>query len=278
MSTTTAPTTATTAVTPATTATTATTATVPTLVATVEKDAEAAVAPALTWLQKHERIILVFLVLLAASWLGNHWLNNTAARDKQAATVAAQQLAGQVAKDAQLASQVTQLNTQYQTVIAQLTAQSAQLVAAQQNRTVVLEQQQATDKTMPLPDLGNRWAALIGVAPTELSASGTGITASSTASISTVEQLEQVPVLTQNLKDEATVADNRQQEVDKGTALVTGLNTQVTGLNLPISDDKKACVAEVASVKATARKGKLKSFLYGAGAGAGVVVWLFAHI
>ena len=72
------------------TAKTATTA----LISSVEGDIKVAETTALTWLQKHERIILVFLVLLAASWFGNHWLNNTAAKDKQAATVAAQQLVG----------------------------------------------------------------------------------------------------------------------------------------------------------------------------------------
>ena len=115
---------------------------------------------------------------------------------------------------------------------------------------------------MPLPDLGNRWAALIGVAPTELSASGTGITASGAASISTVEHLEQVPVLTQNLKDETTIADNRQQEVDRGTPCSRS-QQQVTGLNLTIADDKKACTAQVASVQATANKSKAKWFKIG---------------
>lgn len=216
-----------------------------------------------TWLQKHEKIIIVLLVLLAGSWLGNHWLNIKADDARQLANVAEQQLNNQKAKDVQLASQVSQLNTQYQNVVSQLSAQNAQLAAAVTSRTVVLQQQQATDKTMPLLDLGNRWAALAGIAPTELRESAAGITVSDTGARQTVEQLEQVPVLTKNLRDETTIADGREQEIDKANALVGGLTQQVSGLNLTISDDAKVCKAQIASVKADARKSKSKWFKVG---------------
>lgn len=226
---------------------------------TVKTDATAA----LTWLQKHERIIIVALVLLAGSWFGDHWLNNTADKDKQQATIAAQQLDEQKTKDTQLASQVSQLTTQYANVTAQLTAANEQLSSAMAQRVVVLHDQQAADKTMPLPDLGNRWAQLASIPPTDITASTAGITVSDTAARQTVEQLEKVPVLTANLQDETTEADNRQKELDNANSLIGGLNTQVSGLKLTITDEETSCKAQVTSANAQARKSKVKWFKVG---------------
>lgn len=243
---------------------------VTTEVTTAAKSAE-------SWMQKHERIVIVSLVLAAGSWFGNHWIDARADHDNAAAAAAAQQLNDQKAKDAQLAAQVTQLNTQYQGIVAQLSAQNAALASAMQNRTVVLQQQQATDRTLPLPDLGNRWTALAGLAPGDLTASPTGITVTDTGARQTVETLEQVPVLTANLKDETTIADNRQTELTKANTLISGLNNQVDGLHTTISDEEKSCKAQVTAVKAEARKDKKNWFLRGLAIGAGIALTAVTH-
>lgn len=255
----------------------------PSLVSTVETDlkgdvqkietaVKADATTAKTWLQKHERIVLTALVLLAGSWFGDHWLNVTAAHDKQQAAIAAQQLDEQKTKDTQLAAQVTQLSSQYQTVVTQLTQENAQLTSKVQNRVTVLHDQVQTDQSLPLPDLGARWAQLANIAPADISASTAGITVTDTGARETVSQLEQVPVLQANLKDTQTIADNKQDELTKANAVVTAQTTQIAGLNTTITDDDKSCKADIASVKATARKGKFKSFLYGVGVGAGAII------
>ena len=244
----------------------------------MESAVKVEVAKPLSWLQKHERIVIVFLVLLAATWIGNRWIDAKAAATSQAAAVAAQQLKEQEAKDAAITAQVAQLSSQYQALVTQVTAQNAQLAASMANRTVVLQQQQAADKTMPLPDLGARWATLAGVDRSELSANTTGITVTDTAARATVDKLEQVPVLTQNLKDETTVATNTQQELASANGVIAGQNQQIAGLQLTITDDDKACKAQVAAEKAEANKSKRKWFISGALAGAGGIIALLFHI
>src|SRR5690242_1973587 len=102
----------------------------------IEQKVQAEVQTGLSWIQKHERILIVALVLIFGSWFGNHWLNVKAESDNRAAVIAEQQLDVQKAKDAQLAAQVAQLGTQYQVVLSQLSAQNAQIAAAMNNRTV----------------------------------------------------------------------------------------------------------------------------------------------
>jgi hypothetical protein len=239
----------------------------------IEQAAEARIQSGLTWIQRHERILIVALVLTFGSWFGNHWLNIKAAADNRAAIIAEKQLDDQKAKDAQLAAQLAQLGQQYQVALRQLSAQNAQLTAAMTNRTVVLRQQQATDKTLPLPDLGKRWSDLADVPTTDITASTSGFTVSDTAARATVEKLESVPVLTQNLKDETTIADNRQSELDKANGLITGLNNQVTNLNMTIADDDKACTSKVSAVKSQARTEKRNWFLRGLAAGASLAAY-----
>src|ERR1700744_2715066 len=107
-----------------------------------------------TFLQKHERLIIVVLFIVGAVFLTNHLLNNLAARDQIKSEVTTQQLNDQKAANTQLAAQVKTATDQYQSTITALTQQNSQLAAAAQTRTVVVEQQQKTDATLPLPDLG----------------------------------------------------------------------------------------------------------------------------
>jgi multidrug efflux pump subunit AcrA (membrane-fusion protein) len=231
----------------------------------------------LTWLQKHERLFLALMVTLAIVFLGNKWLSKVAANDQAKAIAAQQVLTQQQATDRQLAIQVQQSTAQYQALITTLSQENAQLASAIQNRTVVLQQQQATDKTLTLPALGNRWSDLAQLQPGDLTATDSGITVTPQAARSTVVQLEQVPVLTQNLKDETAVANNRQTELTKANDLIGGLNQQVTGLNLTLTDKDKACKTEITSVKATSRKGKMQWFLRGLAVGGGIVTALVLH-
>lgn len=231
-----------------------------------------------TWLQKHERIIIVFLVLLAATWLGNKWLNVSADRAKQASNIATQQFTAQKANDTALAAQVAQINGQYRVLTFELAQQNAKLASAMTNRTVTLKKQQVTDSTLPVVELDTRWSSLVGFAPNELVVGPTGVTVSDTGARQTVEELEKVPVLTSNLKDETTVAQNQQTELDKANLLVGGLNQQVSSLNLTVTDAQKACTAETNSLKASDRKGKRNWFLRGLAIGGAVVTALVFHV
>lgn len=231
-----------------------------------------------TWLKAHERILIVAIFALASVFCVDKFLNVTAARDKAAASQAAQVLTQQQAFNQQLATQVAVAQKNNQDLLVQLTQQNAVLQEQQSQRTVVLQQQVATDKSLPMPDLGNRWAKLAQLNPTDIQATTAGITVTPQGALDTTTALEQVPVLQSNLSDEATQNTNLSTELSSTKTVNTDLVSQVAGLNTQITDQNKACKDEIASTKAQARKGKLKSFLVGVSVGVGAVVALVIAI
>jgi len=230
-----------------------------------------------SWLKQHERIILALIISAAMLFGSFKYLSVVADRDKQQANIAAQTLAEQHDKDVALAQQAQQDATSYKATVAALSQQNAQLVAASASRTIVLQQQQATDKTLPMPDLGNRWASLIGAQPGDLTATNAGITVSPTAALNTTIALEQVPVLKANLADAQTQVTNGQAELAKANTVITDQATEIVGLDTELTDQKTADDKTLAAEKAKARKGKLRSFLYGVGVGAGAVIGIVIH-
>lgn len=237
-----------------------------------------AITTAETWLQKHEKIIIVFLVLVSATWLGNKWLDISANHAKAKAEVTTQTLNTQTATDKVVASQAQQLAVQYRTLAAKLSAQNAKLAANISKRDAAVVKQQVDDQTMPVTDLATHWASLAGFDPSEIVTGPTTVSVTDAAARQTVEQLEKVPEMTANLKDETAVADNRQQEIDKADLLVGGLNSQVSALNLTVTDTQKACKADTALLKADARKKSRNWFVRGLIVGGGVALAIVFHI
>ena len=225
---------------------------------------EVAIKPELTWLQKNERIIIIALVLLFCGWGINKWINNDAKKADAQAQVAMQQLADQKAKDAQDATQVAQLNAQYQQLVVLVTEENAQLASAIAQRNAGLQKQQAADQQMTPPQLATRWGDLVSAKPGDIKVATDGnLEVTEPVALNTVEQLEQVPVLTLNLTNETSVATANQQEAEKANALNSALVVQVGDLQTTITKDDAACKAQVASVKADANKSKVKWFKIG---------------
>ena len=239
---------------------------------TVKTDANKAES----WLKVHERILITLIITVALLLGSFKYLGVVAERDRRQADLAAQTLVVQHDKDVALAQQAQQDATSYKATVAALSQQNAQLVAASASRTIV-QQQQATDKTLPMPDLGNRWASLIGAQPGDLTATTAGITVSPTAALNTTLALEQVPVLKQNLADAQTQVSNGQAELAKANTVITDQAQQIDGLGTELTDQKTADAKELTAEKAKARKGKFKSFLYGFGVGVGVTVAEVIH-
>lgn len=224
---------------------------------------------ATSWLLLHERLIIT-LVLIAVSVFGvNKLLDHEYAKDKTASDAAALVLSNQQVENKALAAQVATTQQQYQQLTVQLSQQNAQIAQAMQSRTVVLQQQQATDQTIPMPDLGNRWLTLTGIKPSEMTATTQGVTVTPDAARTTVEQLESVPVLTADVASEKTENDNLSKELGSANDLSSDLTLQVAGLNTTLVDQTKACTTEEATLKAQARRSKLHWF--GAGFGTGFV-------
>jgi hypothetical protein len=214
-----------------------------------DKQALQTVKNDLSWLQRHERIVIVFLILLVSGWLGNKWLNDNATGDKVKVALLEQQSAAQQSQNAQTASQ-------YQAMVSTLTGQINSLAASMAQRNVALVTQQTVDKTLPLPDLAKRWEALADLQVSDLTATDAGITVNDTAARATVDALEELPTLRANLVSETQIAQYTGQELTKANSLISGLNSQ-------IALDDKTHKAEIASVKADARKSKRSWFIAG---------------
>jgi DNA mismatch repair ATPase MutL len=214
-----------------------------------------------SWIKQHERMVICAMFLAVTLFLGGKFLDREAAKAQANATVAVQLASDAKLAAQQAAQQAAQTQAQYQAMLDALQKQNAALAQAVTQRNVVLVQQQAVDKTLSPTQLTQRWAAL--VPNTQPTVTPTGITVTTADAQLTVAQLENVPVLTQNLKDETAIAANLQSELAAQGKVVAEDNTLISALNVEIADNNKACKAEVAAVKADARKGKVKWFKIG---------------
>lgn len=225
---------------------------------------EVAIKPELTWLQKHTQLIIVFLVILFGALGINKWIDSDAKKADAQAQIALQQLNAEKAKDDQAAAQTEQLAAQYQQLVVTVTQENAALEAAIEQRNSGLQKQQSADQSMTQPELATRWGTLVAAKPGDIKAVTDGnLEVTETVALDTVEQLEQVPVLTLNLANETSVATADQQEVTKANALNGALTTQVGDLQTTITQDDAACKAQVAAVKADETKSKAKWFKFG---------------
>ena len=234
-------------------------------------------AEAKTWLQKHERLVIIFLAILAGVFLYNKVIDREAAHDQLVAVQAAQVLKAQEAKDATLAQAAAAQQQQYVALVQQLTQQNSALSAAMQNRTIVVQTQQKADAVLPLPALGTRLGTLLGVGATDVVPTTSGLTLSPAASYRATESLEQLPVLTANLADSQTQNKNLTQELAASDALGATKDEQITSLKQTVTDTQVAGDKNLAACKATARRGKLHAFFYGVGVGAGAVLGVVIH-
>lgn len=227
----------------------------------------------LTWLQKHERLIIVVLVLALGGWLGNKWMNQSAENAKSV-------LAVQQAASAAAASQADLAAKTYQAAIDAMSRQNVALAASQQARNTTLVKQQAATATVAPDVLITMWKGLIpgtmgGDIKLQDITRPDGVHAQQVIvddgpAVETVNQLEEVPVLKANLSDETALAQNTQTALNSCSTLVDSQKTE-------IAEDKKTCDAKTASLKADARKSKRNWFITGLVTAATIVGFIAIH-
>lgn len=217
----------------------------------------------LTWLQKHERLLIVFLVLCAGTWGLGKYLDSSAKVAEARAAVAEQALVSAREQEAKNAAQASQTLQQYQAMVQTITDQNKALAAALAQRDAGLAGQQAKDKTLPLPELAKRWQVLANIGDSDISATSTGISVTSTGAVATVVTLEEVPVLQADLKDQKVITANTQAELDKANMVISAQGVQIGSLNTVLLDQDKACKKEIAAAKAVGKRNSFKWFLRG---------------
>lgn len=217
----------------------------------------------LSWLQKHERLLIVFLLLVASCFLGNKYLNYRVQHDTVASVQSEQVLEMQKQANDKLAAQIQTQQQQYNTMNQMWQEQNRALMSRIDADNQALKQRQQVNATLPLPELGNRWKTLLELSDGDLTANQTGITVSDKGARETVNQLERVPVLQANVNDLTVVNSNKDQQITKLNDLNSGLNTQVTGLNAQIKDKDKACNDQINLIKSKENKSKRNWFVAG---------------
>lgn len=225
----------------------------------------------ITFFKSHERVLLLLSALAVAGWLLHRYEDLVHDADIGRNAVAQEQLKQQVAQNQQLATQIAAQEQDYKKLVAQMAAQNASLLAAIANRNQQTTHQQQTDQALPLAELAKRWAFLISAAPDAIIPSGQNLSASEQASRTTVQQLELVAPQAATIKDQQEILANKEKTLDSCTSLNVSYMSRVDGLNKQIVDADKACKAEIAVVKSSARKSKIKWFATGVGVGVAIV-------
>lgn len=225
-----------------------------------------------TWLQKHERLIVVVLSIVALVFAYHLWINHSADVAEAKAQAAQKALQDQQDQNKTLANLVQQAQAQNQAIANQMAVQNAQITSAIAQRAQATQAAQQADHVMPLPDLANHWQTLLNLQPGEIQNTPSGLGVSAGAARTTVEQLETIPALKQDSSDKQAIINNKDTQITSLGNVTNTLQNQVVGLNAEIQDEKKSCQTQITSLKAQARKSKGKWFL------AGVVVGYVGRI
>src|SRR5882762_146082 len=221
------------------------------------------------FLKLHERLILIVLGLLVAGFLIWKYLDHSSAVADKKSLQADAVLQQQTVINNNLAAQVKSQGDVLTQLVVQVSQENAALLQAIQVRSTATAVQVVKDKTLPLPELATRWENLASLQSADITATASGLLLSDSGSRLTVQALENLPTLSQNLADTQAIVQNKDSQISSMTEFQGTLQAQVQGLNTQIGDADKACKATIASVKADARKSKFKTFLSGLGIGIG---------
>lgn len=217
---------------------------------------------AVGWIKTHERLLIVFMVLTVGAFLGNKWLDSSAAKANATATYAAQQ-AVEAKKDATLAAQqAAQTQAQYQAMVTALSQQNAVLAQAITQRDAILGRQQTAVQTAPLNDVAVEWQTAIG-GTGDITPNTNGLNVTDSGARKTVTQLLELPVVKADLADQTEVVNNLKTQLtgsDKNTA---ACYTQVSALNAQLNANDVASKAEIVALKAEGKKNRVKWFKRG---------------
>jgi hypothetical protein len=225
-------------------------------------------------IQSHKLLIIFILGFILVWFLSGKIQGILADHDDK--TLQAQKLLtdAQVKANAQIAAQVQSDADQLQVLTAKVQVQDAKLIAANAALASALSKQQKTDATLPLPDLAVRWGQLVPNVNPTANSSGT-ISITSTGALNTVNQLEKIPILTQELSNETAKNDSDATLLTNESRNIVDLNFQMSGLNKLIADNSTQCEIQIKVVKAQSAKSKRKWFIFGYVSG--FISGLYAH-
>jgi ribosomal protein S25 len=215
--------------------------------------------------ERHHRLLIWAGVLIVLFSIGVRWIDYRAKVADRDASVAekkveadkdAQKAAdNQAATDAQAYKEwKTESDKRVDGLYAQINSLSNQL-----------QDQRNRDRVMTPSALAERWNTLISV-PAGVNSNADGLLASVVAAQATVSQLEEIPSDRQTIQNQVGVIAERDSDLKKKDGLLSDSATQLAACKKEASDADDKCNKEKSKLASDARKGKLKTFLWGAGA------------
>lgn len=239
--------------------------------------------PTLTWFQKHERLILGTMVLGVVLFLGNRWLDKSAAgaesKAAAAATVAQAADASKKQADVTYAEVLTQANAQTALLQAQVASDKqtiASLVQSVASRDAASTSRLGEVKTSTTPlavgqDFGNAYG--VDMTGTPVTTDGRLSLTTDAVKAATVAKIEG-DTAKADLKDTESELSTAQSEVTNDEGIIVEKDKIISqdAVTLKAHDDaatadEKKAATEIKAVKADARRGKWHAFWWGFAAG-----------
>ena len=223
----------------------------PTLIPTWITTTEAIVKHWAAFIKAHEKLIIIGLSAALLFHFGEKGLTAWENHDKRIANIAQQKVDTDTAANKALSEQLAQLKLEIAAKNLQL---EAQIVASKQKLIV----QQKIDQNLPLPELSARWISLLSLQADSVTPKPDGTIAVTTdAAHTTVNELEKVAPLTEQLLDTQNELKGCNTLSAKKDESITGLSKQLTDEQTARKDDQK-----LAAVKQ--KKAWLSGFKWGA--------------
>ena len=243
---------------------------------TVTQQASAVISTSQSWLKQHETIVIVALCLILGFFIVYKGSSIMASYEQHKAEQANTALAIQKSQADAALEQAKTMLADYESALNASVKENAALAAAITTRDKVTSSQQQTDAKLPPSGLATRWQGLVH--DTGIQSAPSGFSVTDSAGLATVQTLELVPTLQQDLSDETKKTGNLQTDVDKANALISQGKIAVNGLQLQLVDQDKACKIQIKTVEDKARRSKLRWF--GAGFITGFIggAWTGFHL
>ena len=231
----------------------------------------------IAFVKAHERLLIVLLVLAFGGHAYSAFLNWDAARKDAQVAALTQTVAQDKATEANLAITASQAASDAKVALDASRAANVSLTQALQQIKGNLAHQQTVDDQSNLPTLAGRMVDLVPNSHiSDVTVGNTGLTLDTVISHLTVSQLELVPALQGELKDETQIAAVDQMALTTATAATTACQADSSALKTTVADQDKKFSAEVADAKVREKKAFRKGFKWGAVAG--FIGGLFVHV
>ena len=217
--------------------------------------------PVSSFLKHHETLLIVVFGFILFWCVSGKVQDIIAAHDNANLTAVKATLAAQVDANKKTADLVAQQAADMKALNEKVLAQDAALAAANKALATALSQRQQTNNTLTIPQLLARWQQLVPNAG--LSITNGQTTVSDSGAHATVNELEKVPVLEQQLDNEKKISDNTNSLLVASNKQVSTLNDLVAGKDAELKKADDTCKAEIKVVKDAATKSKRRWFLGG---------------